>query len=110
MQGGRQPACGRLAFERGAGGEDHFVDFAALTRATGGGAQLIGAHAVEGRERAVEHVVDAVVAAGALDGGDVGGLLDDADEALVARGACAVGAGIDVSDVVADGAEAQARL
>ena len=38
------------------------------------------------------------------------GFFDDADEALVARGAGAIDAGVDVGDVVADGAEAQAGL
>ena len=55
----------------------------------------------------MEDVVDAVVAAGFFDGGDVGGLFDDADEALVAGGRGAVEAGVDVGDVVADGAEAE---
>ena len=72
-----------------------------------GDAELLGADAADGRERAVEDVVDAVVAAGLFDGGDVGGLFDDADEALVAGGAGAVAAGVDVGDVVADGAEAE---
>ena len=45
-----------------------------------GDAELLRAYSADGRERAVEDVVDAVVAAGLLDGGDVGGLLDDADE------------------------------
>jgi hypothetical protein len=55
----------------------------------------------------VENVVDAVVATGALDGGDGGGLFNNADEAVVARGAGTVGAGVNVGDVVADGAESQ---
>ena len=57
----------------------------------------------------MEDVVDALVAR-ALDGVDVGGLLDHADEAQIAGGARAIGAGIDVRDVVADGAEAEAGL
>jgi len=110
-QGGGQPACCGFAFEGGAGGEDDFVDFAALDSGEEvGGAELVGAYSVERRERAVEDVVDAHVSAGALDAGNAGGLLNDADEALVADGAGAVGAGIDVGDVVADGAEAQAGL
>jgi len=62
----------------------------------------------------VEDVVDALVAAMgvscSLDRGDVSRLLDNADQALIAGWAGAVGAGIDVGDVVADGAEAQAGL
>jgi hypothetical protein len=57
----------------------------------------------------MQHVIDAVVV-GALDHGDAGGLFDHADLPLVARGAGAVDAGIDIRDVVADGAEAQLRL
>ncbi len=72
-----------------------------------GDAELLRAYAADGREGAVEDVVDAVVAAGFFDGGDVGGLFDDADEAVVAGGGGAVGAGVDVGDVVADGAEAE---
>ena len=72
-----------------------------------GDAELLRADAADGRERAVEDVVDAVVAARLLDGGDVGGLFEDADGVLVAGGAGAVDAGIDVGDVVADGAEAE---
>ena len=51
-----------------------------------GDAELLRADAADGRERAVQHVVDAVVAARLLDGGDVGGLFDDADDVLVADG------------------------
>ena len=65
---------------------------------------MFRADTADGRERAVEDVVDAVVAARLFDGGDVGGLFDDADDVLVADGAGAVAAGIDVGDVVADGA------
>src|SRR5437870_12551958 len=45
-----------------------------------------------------------------LDGGDVGGLFDHADQALVASGARAVGAGVNIGDVVADGAQPQTGL
>jgi hypothetical protein len=55
----------------------------------------------------VEDVIDAVVVTGAFDAGDAGGFFDYANEALVADGAGAVGAGVYVGDVVADGAEAQ---
>ena len=108
-EGGGEPGGCGFAFEGGAGGEDDFVDFAVLDAGEEvGGAELVGADAVERGECAVEDVVDALVAAGALNGGDAGGLLDDADEALVADGGGTVGAGIDIGDVVADGAEAEA--
>jgi len=108
VQGGGEPACGGFAFEGRAGGEDNFVDFAAFCAGDQiRGPELVGAYAVERRERAVQDVVDALVASGAFDAGDAGGFLDDAHQALVADGAAAVGAGIYVGYVVADGAEAQ---
>jgi hypothetical protein len=58
----------------------------------------------------VEDVVDTLIVAGAFDAGDRGGFFDDADQALVADGAGAIGAGVDIGDVVADGAEAEAGL
>src|ERR1017187_2387569 len=73
-----------------------------------GDAELLRTNAADGRKRAVQHVVNAVVAARLLDGGDVGGLFHDTDDVLVADGAGAVAAGVDVGDVVADGAEAEA--
>ena len=109
MEGCGQPVGGGFALECGAGGEDDFVDFAALDAGEQVcGAELVRADAVQRREGAVEDVVDALVAAGAFDGLDAGGLFDDADKALVADRAGAVDAGIDVRDVVADGAEAKA--
>src|ERR1700722_3003311 len=78
---------GSFAFERWASGEDGLVDLAALSaRGEGAGAQMFRADAVERRERAMQHVVDAVVM-GALDDANAGRLLDYADLALVARGA-----------------------
>ena len=55
-------------------------------------------------------MVDAVEVARLFDGGDVGGLLDHADQFLIAGGTAAIDAGIDVGDVVADGAQAQLGL
>jgi hypothetical protein len=48
------------------------------------------------RQGSVEDVVDALVAAGSLDGGDAGGFFDDADETLIANGVRAVSAGVNV--------------
>src|SRR5271166_2200387 len=62
------------------------------------------------RQRAVQYVIHTVVVAGLLDGGNIGGLLHHAHQPLITRGAGAVGAGIDLGDVVADGAQAQVRL
>ena len=62
----------------------------------------------------MQDVVDALIAAllspSSLDGGDACGFLDYADKALITGRAGAVGAGIDVGDIVADGAEAQTGL
>src|ERR1700741_232301 len=71
---------------------------------------MLRAYAVERRESSVEYVIHAVVAARFFNRGDVGRLFDDANEALVAGRAGAIQARIDVSNVVADGAEPQARL
>ena len=58
----------------------------------------------------MQNVIHAIVVAGLLDGGDVGWLFHDANQALVAGGAGAVDAGIDIGDVVADGTEMQTGL
>ena len=106
---GEERCCG-FAFKRGAGGEDGFVDLAALGACgEGTGAQVFRADAVQRRQRAVQHVIDAVVVR-AFDDGDAGRLFDDANLALIARRARAIDARIDIGDVVADGAEAQLCL
>ncbi len=74
------------------------------------GPQLVGTHAMQGREGAVEHVVNPHVAASPLDRGDVGGFLHHANLALIAGRVGAIGAGVDVGHVVADRAKAQADL
>src|SRR5271169_6077720 len=45
-----------------------------------------------------------------LDGGNVGGFLDHADELLITSSTAAVAAGIDIGDVIADRAQAQLGL
>src|SRR5262249_37882878 len=57
------------------------------------------------RDCSVQHVIDAVVGAGLFDGGDVGWFLDHTHQPQVARGTGTIGAGINISDVVADRAE-----
>ena len=54
--------------------------------------QVVGTDALQRRQRAEQHVVDAAEAAGLLDDVDVLRLLDDADDALVARRIRAVAA------------------
>jgi hypothetical protein len=58
----------------------------------------------------MKDVVQAIETAGLFDGIDVGRFFDDADRVLIAGGVGAVGAGVDVGDVVADGAEAEVLL
>src|SRR5207253_4629149 len=65
-------------------------------------AEVFGAQAPYRRERAVEDVVEAVVAARLLDGDEVVGLFDDADHRAVARRGGAEAARLNVREVVAD--------
>src|SRR5664279_474820 len=58
----------------------------------------------------VEYVVYAVVAACLLYRRDVRWLFDDADHALIARRAGAIDAGINIGNIVANGAEPQLLL
>src|ERR1022692_4794283 len=52
-------------------------------------------------------MIDAVIMARFFRGGDVGWLLDNADELLVASRTAAIDTRIDVGNVVADGAQTQ---
>src|SRR5215472_3717419 len=82
-----QPACCCFPFKRRTSCENDLIYFAALhTLNEGPAAKLIRPHAVQRRKRSMQHVIDAAEAA-AFHRVDVGGLLDDADEPLVARGA-----------------------
>jgi len=72
--------------------------------------ELIRPDAVHRRERTVEDVINAVIGAGLFDSIDVRRLFYDADETLVARRTAAIGAGINVSDVVANRAESEVLL
>src|SRR5215831_10688775 len=65
---------------------------------------------MQGRNRSVQHVENSVEMLGLLDGGNVRWFFDDADQALVTGGACAIDTRVNVGDVVADRAEAQAGL
>ena len=83
----REIGRGGFAFYRGIGGEDDFVDVAGIDAGEEiRDAQLVRADAVQRRNRAVQNVKDSVEVLGLFDGGDVGGLFDHADQALVARG------------------------
>ena len=56
----------------------------------------------------MQHVVTAIEMAGLLDRRDIGGFLHHANLALVAGGAGTINARINIGNIVADGAEAQA--
>jgi hypothetical protein len=68
---------------------------------------VLRANSVERGKGAVENVVYAVVAACLLYRRDIRRLFDNADNALIACGARAINAGIDIGDVVAVGAKSQ---
>ena len=75
-----QVGGGGLALEVGVGRDDHLGDDAVAEPGEQlAHAQVVGADAVDRADRAAEHVVAAAELAGALDGDDVLGLLDDAD-------------------------------
>ncbi len=108
----RDVVGGGFAFGGWTGGEDDLVDLGEVTGASQqvGNTELLRSDTIHRRERSVEDVIDTVVVARPLDGSDVGWLLEYADQALIACRICAVVAGIDVGDVVADGAEAKVSL
>src|SRR5438034_4295820 len=73
-------------------------------------AEVRGLDAVERRERTAEHVVDATELVRALDGEEVGGLLNDADDGAIAPGIGADGAELLLRQGPALAAEADALL
>ena len=99
----RQIHRGGFAFGRGIRRDDDFFDRAALEPLDQAlDFELIGTNALQRRERAAEHVVEAAELARLLDGLNVRGLFHDANDCAVARGAGAEVARIGVRDVVAD--------
>ncbi len=72
--------------------------------------EILGIDAVERRQGAAEHVVEAAVLVRPLQGHDVGGLLDDADDRPVAPSVAADLAGLVLGPVAALVAEAHALL
>ena len=97
---------GRLTGHGGVGRQDDLVDRGLLHAVDElGDVQVGGLHAVERAEGAAQHVVEAVELARALDGDDVGRLLDDADEARLAARVGADGAQLAFGEVEALPAE-----
>ena len=87
LQQPRQVDRRRLAFDRRVGGEDHFLDAAgADARQQALDLQVVGPDALQRRDRAHQHVIQAAEAAGAIDDADVLRLFDDADDAVIAAG------------------------
>src|SRR5258708_22381425 len=100
-----------FAFDGGIGGDDDLVDSAAVdARDEVRDSQLLRADAVQRRDCAMQDVEDAIEVLGLFDGGNVSWLFDHTDQALVASRAGAVGAWVDVGDVVAQRAQAQVSL
>ena len=75
-----------------------------------GDGEFGGGEVFEGGDAAEEDVVDAFVDVGGFELEEVFGLLDDADEAVVAGGVGADGAGVAFGEVEADGAVADLFL
>src|SRR3954447_7526940 len=105
VQGGRLAGRGRV------GRQHDLADRAvAHARIELGDLQVLGVDAVDRRQRAAEDVVAPAVLVGALDGDDIAGLLDDADEARVAALVLADAAARLVGQVEAHLAQADALL
>ena len=84
---------GGLPFHGRIGGEDDFpYGFGLDPREEGVDGKIRGTDAVDGRQAAPEDVIQPAELAGALDGGDVGRFLDDADELRIAARVLAEGA------------------
>ena len=107
----RQVGSGGFAFDGGIGSDNDFVDVAGVDAGNQvGDAELLGSDAVERRNGTVENMEDSVEVLRLFDSGDIGRFFDDADQALVASGAGAVDARVDVGDVVADRTETEIGL
>ena len=100
-----------FAFHRWVGSNDQLIHLTTLNTLTQTcKTQMFWADAVQRRQRTVKHVIDAVVTARLLDRGYVGWFFDDANQALIACGAAAIHAGINVGDVAANRAQMKTGL
>ena len=102
---------GGLTFHRWIGCNDQFIyltAFDTLTQACE--PQMLRPDAVQRRQRSVQYVIDAVLAARLFDRRDISRFIDNADQTLIPRSAAAVYAGINVGDVAANRAEMKTRL
>src|ERR1700722_8940624 len=67
-------------------------------------------NSVQRRDGAVEYVIDTVEIPGLFDRSDIGGFFHHANQALGAGCTAAIYTGINIRDVVADGAQSQISL
>jgi len=99
--------AGRLGFDVAREREDEFANFArSEPRKQRGEIQVFRADSLDGREFAVQDVINAAIRAAALNSDEVGHLLDDTNESVVAGRVSADGAEFGFGEVSATGAAA----
>src|ERR1043165_3772699 len=97
---------GGFTFNGRVGGDDDFIHATVLDPLQKRRyAQQLRPNAMQGRDCAVQYMVDAVVEPGLFDGSNVSRLLDHAYQTLVTRRVDAIAAWINVSNIAANGAE-----
>ena len=97
---------GSLALDGGIDGEDDFADLAgsaAIDQLADG--QIRRANAIERRHHAAQHMIAGRQGRRPLQGPEIGDILDDDDDARIAEGIAADGAGVDRIDIAADAAD-----
>jgi hypothetical protein len=95
-----------LAFDRGIGSDDDFVQIAALYPSHQRWyAQLFRANAVQRGNGSVQDMVHTVIKSGFLDGSNVRGLFYHANQPLIAGRAGAIAARINIRNIAAHGAQ-----
>src|SRR5579859_311439 len=91
-----------LALDGRVGGDDDLIQAAALNPFQQRRyAQLFRPHSVQWRNGSMKNVIDAVIKPGFFNGSDIGGLFHHADQSLIAGGAGAVTAWINIRDIAA---------
>jgi len=65
---------------------------------------------MQGRDRAVQHVVSAIEMPCFFDRRNVRGFLNHTDQPLITGGTAAVGARVDIGDVIANGTQPEVRF
>src|SRR5882724_2488287 len=91
---------GRLAFDRGIGRDDHFIQATALNPFHQRWyAQLLRTHTMQRRNGTVKNVIDAVIKPGFFDGSNIRGLFHHANQTLVSGGTGAVATRVNISNI-----------